>query len=144
MDQRFACRFFIALFLVCCFSPVALAQKEAEDLERAFAATFALVPEVARFHAGVACGKHGQQAVEVVRARDSGMGQAAALALLAPPQRPASGEEDTRVDAAVLAANTAIVTFVFGPARPTAELAGAIVNASCLLEAGKAIGHVRI
>lgn len=86
MDQRFACRFFIALFLVCCFTPLALAQKEAEDLERAFAATFALVPEVARFHAGFACSKHGQQAVQVVRARDSGMGQAAALALLAPPQ----------------------------------------------------------
>ncbi|MEJ8852815.1 hypothetical protein [Variovorax rhizosphaerae] len=144
MDRRFACRFFIALFLVCCFSPAALAQNEAEDLERAFAATFALVPEVARFHARLACRKHGQQAVKVVRARDSGMGQAAALALLAPPQRPASGEEDTRVDAAVLTANAAIVTFVFGPARPTADLAGAIVNASCLLEAGKTIGRVRI
>jgi hypothetical protein len=66
---------------------------------------------------------HGRQAAQVVRARDTGMGQAAALALLIKAPSATPDVDDQRVDTAVVKADTAIVAFVFGPTRPTPDLA---------------------
>ncbi|MDM0117277.1 hypothetical protein QTI66_34730 [Variovorax sp. J22R133] len=124
-----------------CVQAIAQDGAGAEDLERAFAASFALVPELARHHVAAACSKHGQQAAQLVRARDTGMQRATALALLTPPQGSSPDAEDQRIHAALVSANTAIVAFVFGPAQPTPELAAAIVKGACLLMAGKAMGR---
>ncbi|MEJ8857462.1 hypothetical protein WKW79_23025 [Variovorax robiniae] len=132
----------IALLLGSMLVQVAAAQggQDAAGLEAAFASAFSLVPEVARLYAPTACRKHGLQAAEVARARDSGLGKASALALLRPSQHPGADADDLRVDAALVLAYSAIVDFAFGPARPTPELAGTMVNGACLLGAGRLVG----
>ncbi|MEJ8852442.1 hypothetical protein [Variovorax rhizosphaerae] len=115
-------------------------EQDAAGLEAAFASGFTLVPEVARHYAPVACRQHGRQAAEVARARDGGFAKAAALVLLTPPDRVAADAQDQRVDAALVRASTAIVDFVYGPARPAPEVAEEIVNSACLLGAARFIG----
>ncbi|MEJ8852531.1 hypothetical protein [Variovorax rhizosphaerae] len=147
MIHRMPGRLRVAAFLLCGFSLRAAAQPTAlagDDLQRAFAASFALVPEVAKFIAVPACRQHGQQAAEVARARDKGMTQAAALELLAPPASTSRQPGDKRIDAAVTHANTAIAAYVFGPSRPSPELAIAIVNGACLLGARTTIGQIGV
>ena len=122
---------------------VAQGHLAASELERAFGAAFATVPEVAQC-AGGACQHHARQAAKIAQLRDGGAGIDRAIALLKESEQASPTEVDRRIAAALSIIHRAVLDFVYCPSLPSVDLTFAMVNVACLIEVGKVIGSTSI